>query len=126
MARKGYCPESVLRAAPDPEFGLRSWTDKRVSMRIRFTSGKRDTARSALLKSVRLNELRDQNTRLKGLVADLTLDKVMLQDVLSKKAEAGQAKGFGRRTSRAVRCEPTLSCHDIAFQSILAGVSPQA
>jgi putative transposase len=32
-----------------------------------------------------INELRDENTRLKRLVADLTLDKVMLQDVLSKK-----------------------------------------
>jgi len=29
--------------------------------------------------------LRDENTRLKRLVADLALDKVMLQDVLSKK-----------------------------------------
>lgn len=32
-----------------------------------------------------MNELRDENTRLKRLVADLTLDKLMLQDVLSKK-----------------------------------------
>ena len=32
-----------------------------------------------------INELRDENTRLKRLVADLSLDKVMLQDVLSKK-----------------------------------------
>ena len=32
-----------------------------------------------------MTELRDENTRLKRLVADLSLDKVMLQDVLSKK-----------------------------------------
>jgi len=32
-----------------------------------------------------MNELRDENTRLKRLVADLSLDKVMLQDVLSNK-----------------------------------------
>ena len=32
-----------------------------------------------------MNELRDENTRLRRLVADLSLDKVMLQDVLSKK-----------------------------------------
>jgi hypothetical protein len=31
-----------------------------------------------------INELRDENIRLKRLVADLTVDKVMLQDVLSK------------------------------------------
>jgi putative transposase len=32
-----------------------------------------------------LKQLQEENTRLKRLVADLTLDKVMLQDVLSKK-----------------------------------------
>ena len=30
-------------------------------------------------------QLQDENTKLKRLVADLSLDKVMLQDVLSKK-----------------------------------------
>ena len=33
----------------------------------------------------RLKQLEDENRRLKQLVADLTLDKQMLQDVLSKK-----------------------------------------
>ncbi len=33
----------------------------------------------------RLKELEDENIRLKRLVADLSLDKAMLQDVLSKK-----------------------------------------
>ena len=32
-----------------------------------------------------LKQLRDENTKLKRLVADLTLDKVMLQDVIKKK-----------------------------------------
>ena len=32
-----------------------------------------------------LKELREENTRLKRRVADLSLDKVMLQDVLKKK-----------------------------------------
>ena len=32
-----------------------------------------------------LKQLQEENTRLKQLVADLTLDKAMLQDVLSKK-----------------------------------------
>ena len=32
-----------------------------------------------------LRQLRDENTKLKCIVADLTLDKAMLQDVLSKK-----------------------------------------
>ena len=33
----------------------------------------------------RLKQLEDKNTKLKRLVADLTLDKTMLQDVLRKK-----------------------------------------
>ena len=32
-----------------------------------------------------LKQVRDENTKLKRLVADLSLDKVMLQDVLQKK-----------------------------------------
>ena len=32
-----------------------------------------------------LQQLQEENVRLKRVVADLTLDKVMLQDVLSKK-----------------------------------------
>ena len=36
-------------------------------------------------------KLRDENSKLKRLVADLSLDKVMLQDVLQKSSEAGQA-----------------------------------
>jgi putative transposase len=33
----------------------------------------------------RLRQLGEENTKLKKLVADLSLDKIMLQDVLSKK-----------------------------------------
>ncbi len=32
-----------------------------------------------------LSQLRDENAKLKKLVADLSLDKVMLQDVIAKK-----------------------------------------
>jgi putative transposase len=32
-----------------------------------------------------LKQLREENTKLKRLVADLTLDKVMLQDIVKKK-----------------------------------------
>ena len=32
----------------------------------------------------KLKQLEEENTKLKKLVADLSLDKVMLQDVLSK------------------------------------------
>ena len=37
-----------------------------------------------------LKQLRDENTKLKRLVADLSLDKVMLQDIVKKSSEARQ------------------------------------
>lgn len=36
-----------------------------------------------------LRQLRDENARLKRLVADLTLDRHILQEVLKKRAKAG-------------------------------------
>lgn len=36
----------------------------------------------------RLRQLEEENRKLKQLVADLSLDKLMLQDVLSKKSKA--------------------------------------
>lgn len=39
----------------------------------------------------RLRQLEDENKKLKQLVAALSLDKVMLQDVLKKRSEAGAA-----------------------------------
>lgn len=48
-----------------------------------------------------LKQLREENARLKRAVADLTFDKVMLQDVVQKSAEArGSASG------RAISDEP--------------------
>jgi putative transposase len=44
----------------------------------------------------RLKQLEDENARLKQSVADLTLDKQMLQDVLGKSSEAGSASGAGQ------------------------------
>ena len=38
-----------------------------------------------------LKQLREENTKLKRLVADLSLDRVMLQDVVKKSGEARQA-----------------------------------
>jgi putative transposase len=40
-----------------------------------------------------LKQLQEENTRLKQLVADLTLDKAMLQDVLSKKFQGPRGAG---------------------------------
>jgi putative transposase len=43
-----------------------------------------------------LKQLQEENTRLKQVVADLTLDKAMLQDVLAKNSRALAAPAGGR------------------------------
>src|SRR3954470_16761283 len=50
----------------------------------------------------RLRQLEEENSKLKRIVADLSLDKAMLQDVLSKKALRP-----GRSESLSTRCELT-------------------
>jgi putative transposase len=63
-------------------------------------------------------ELQEENLRLKQLVAELTLDKTMLQDVLSKNGEAFAAwidggasrrKSTGERSACLPRAVPTKS-----------------
>ena len=60
-------------------------------------------------------QLQEENLRLKQLVAELTLDKTMLQDVLSKKGEAFAAwpdgGASGRKLSgRRAACLPRPVC----------------
>jgi putative transposase len=50
-----------------------------------------------------LKQLRDENTKLKRLVADLSLDKVMLQDVVQKSGEAGPEARSGALPNRPLR-----------------------
>src|SRR5467141_2727580 len=46
----------------------------------------------------RLRQLEEENSRLKQIVADLTLDKQMLQDVLKKSFKKSAAKTAGERS----------------------------
>jgi len=52
---------------------------------VTFYRWKKVYANLDVAETRRLKQLEDENHRLKQLVADLTLDKQMLQDVLSKK-----------------------------------------
>ena len=52
---------------------------------VTFYRWKKKFAGMGISELRRLKQLEDENRRLKRLVADLTLDKQMLQEVLSKK-----------------------------------------
>ena len=50
-----------------------------------FYAWKKKYAGMGIVEMRRVKQFEDENRRLKGLVADLTLDKHMLQEVLRKK-----------------------------------------
>ena len=54
-------------------------------MTRRSMSGRRSTAASARLSFDDLRQLEEENRKLKQIVADLSLDKAMLQAVVAKK-----------------------------------------
>ena len=88
MPRKGHSEEQIVYALRQVEAG------KKVSEMCRemgvsaqaFYSWKRRYAGLGLNELRELRQLREENRKLKTLVADLTLDKHILQEVLSKKA----------------------------------------
>ena len=88
MPRKGHSEEKIVYALRQVEAG------KKISEVCRemgvspqaFYSWKRRYAGLGLNELRELRQLRDENRKLKTLVADLTLDKHILQEVLSKKA----------------------------------------
>jgi putative transposase len=88
MPRKGQSEEKIVYALRQVEAG------KKVSEVCRemgvspqaFYSWKRRYAGLGLNELRELRQLREENRKLKTMVADLSLDKHILQEVLSKKA----------------------------------------
>ena len=87
MPRKGHSEEQIVYAIRQVEAGKKV-TDVCREMGVSaqaFYSWKRRYAGVGVSELRELRQLRDENRQLKTLVADLTLDKHILQDVLSKK-----------------------------------------
>lgn len=88
MPRKGHSEEQIIYALRQAEGGKKVGEICRemgVSQQA-FYSWKRRYAGLGLNELRELRQLREENRKLKVLVADLTLDKHILQEVLSKKA----------------------------------------
>ena len=87
MPRKGHSEEQIVYAIRQVEAGKKV-TDVCREMGVSaqaFYSWKRRYAGVGISELRELRQLRDENRQLKTLVADLTLDKHILQEVLSKK-----------------------------------------
>ena len=88
MPRKGHSEEQIVYAIRQVEAGKKV-TDVCREMGVSaqaFYSWKRRYAGVGVSELRELRQLRDENRQLKTLVADPTLDKHILQEVLSKKA----------------------------------------
>ncbi|HTT17323.1 MAG TPA: transposase [Candidatus Sulfotelmatobacter sp.] len=88
MPRKGHSEEKILYALRQVEAGKKvgdMCREMGVSQQT-FYTWRRRYAGLGVSELRELRQLREENRKLKGLVADLSLDKHILQAVLSKKA----------------------------------------
>jgi len=97
MPRKGPSEEEIVRALRQAEGGqkVREICREMGVSQQAFSSWKRRYAGLGLSELRELRQLREENRKLKTLVADLTLDKHILQEVLSKRSEARGARRAG-------------------------------
>jgi putative transposase len=88
VKRKRYTEPQIVFALQQAEAGtpVVEICRKMGIAEMTFYRWKKRYAGLAVSEIRRLRQLEDENRRLKGLVADLTLDKAMLQDVLRKNA----------------------------------------
>jgi len=87
MQRKRFTEEQIAFALRQAEAGtaVTEITRKLGVSEQTFYRWKRKFAGLGVSELRRLKQLEEENRKLKQLVADLSLDKKMLQDVLSKK-----------------------------------------
>jgi putative transposase len=85
--RKNFTPEQMLHTVRQAESGtpVAEVCRKLGITEQTFYKWKRRLTGMGIAELTRLRQLEDENKKLKALVADLTLDKHMLQEVLRKK-----------------------------------------
>jgi putative transposase len=87
MPRKGHTEQEIIAALKQHEAGTK--TDE-ICRKLGISQAtlylwKKQYAGLALAELRELRQLREENGRLKRLVADLTLDRQILQEVVAKK-----------------------------------------
>lgn len=87
MRKTRFTQEQIAYALRQAEAGtpVEEITRKMGVSEASFYRWKKKFAGMGVSELRRLKQLEEENRKLKGLVADLSLDKAMLQDVLSKK-----------------------------------------
>jgi putative transposase len=87
MARKGHSEEEILRALREAESGdtVVEVCRKHGISQQSFYLWKKKYAGLGLSELRELRQLREENGKLKRLVADLSLDRHILQEIVAKK-----------------------------------------
>ena len=87
MKQKRYTPEQIVYALKQAEAGEKiTELCRRLGVsEATFYNWRKQYGDMGVSEVRELRQLREENNRLKQLVADLSLDKHMLQEVLSKK-----------------------------------------
>ncbi len=103
MRKSKFTPEQILQALRQAESGttIVDICRKLGVTETTFYRWKKQYTGLDVSELRELKQLRDENRRLKGVVADLTLDKAMLRDALGKNGEPcsaarGRERGAGR------------------------------
>ena len=87
MRKSKFTPEQILQALRQAKQGtpVVEICRKLAVTETTFYRWKKQYTGLDVSELRELKQLRDENRRLKGVVADLTLDKAMLRDALGKK-----------------------------------------
>lgn len=87
MKRNRYSPEQIIYALKQVESGEKAVEicRKMGVSEATFYNWKKKYGGMGVSEVRELRQLREENSKLKQLVADLSLDKHMLQEVISKK-----------------------------------------
>lgn len=114
MKSSRYSPEQVAFAMRQAESGtpVPEVCRKMGIAEQTFYRWKKKYAGMGVAEVRKLRILEEENRKLKQLVADLSLDKQMLQDVLRKKAKACSETGGGEGFAAVLRGQRAESLRD--------------
>ncbi|BBE55417.1 Transposase, IS3/IS911 family [Klebsiella pneumoniae] len=112
MKKTRYTEEQIAFALKQAETGTRveEVCRKMGISEATFYNWKKKFGGMGVTELRRLRQLEEENQRLKRLVADLSLDKEMLQEVIKKSSEAGSETSGGAFSAGAYRISVRRGC----------------
>jgi putative transposase len=128
MKRKRYSDEQIAFALRQAENGtlVDEICRKLGVSEATFYRWKKQFAGMGVVEIRRLKQLEEENAKLKRLVADLSLDKSMLQDVLRKSSEARRAPRCRRPSSDGLRHQRTAGLRRHRLRTVVAALPVEA